>query len=132
MQGCKLYTKPSSNAYFITLFIVPSEPQSPNVQTIPGAPVQLFVSWLPPLEPNGVITAFTVYCHKTNESNEENFTSDGEVKTTTAPENATETTISGLTPYTFYECFVTANTSIGEGIASNSVIARTDESGEFL
>ena len=40
--------------------------------------------------------------------------------------------ISGLTSFTYYECFVTANTSAGEGIASQIVTNRTDESSEFV
>ena len=36
----------------------------------------------------------------------------------------------GLNPYTQYECFVTANTSAGEGMASPILIVRTGQSGE--
>lgn len=47
------------------------------------------------------------------------------------PGNSSETIVSYLTPYTFYECSITANTSAGEGNASATDIARTDESGQF-
>ncbi len=36
--------------------------------------------------------------------------------------------VANLTPYTEYECFVTANTSAGEGEPSRVVFATTDES----
>ena len=36
----------------------------------------------------------------------------------------------GLNPYTQYECFVTANTSAGEGLASPILMVRTRQSGE--
>ena len=39
----------------------------------------------------------------------------------------TETVVPGLTPYTYYDCYVTANTSIGEGVVSKGARARTDE-----
>ena len=41
----------------------------------------------------------------------------------------TATLVPGLTAFTRYECFVTANTSAGEGESSNTQSARTDESG---
>ena len=41
----------------------------------------------------------------------------------------TATLVPGLTAFTRYECFVTANTSAGEGESSNTQTARTDESG---
>ena len=40
-------------------------------------------------------------------------------------------TISGFIPYTTYECYVAANTSVGGGNYSNVATARTDEAGEI-
>ena len=34
----------------------------------------------------------------------------------------------GLNPFTQYNCYVTANTSVGEGIPSQIVIGKTDQS----
>lgn len=34
-----------------------------------------------------------------------------------------------LIPFTYYDCYVTANTSVGEGDASQIESAQTDESG---
>ena len=45
--------------------------------------------------------------------------------------NATEVRFSGLVPYTTYECFVTASTSVGESNFSTIVTARTDEAGRL-
>lgn len=36
-----------------------------------------------------------------------------------------------LAPYTWYQCFVTANTSIGEGERSSTDVNITDEAGDF-
>ena len=41
-------------------------------------------------------------------------------------------TITGLNPYTNYDCYVTANTSVGEGSLSSVATARTDESSEYI
>ena len=38
-------------------------------------------------------------------------------------------TLTGLNPYTQYSCYVTANTSVGEGNPSTSVTVQTSESG---
>lgn len=43
---------------------------------------------------------------------------------------ATMTQITGLSPFTAYECFVTGNTSVGAGNASNLDVERTNEAGE--
>ena len=45
--------------------------------------------------------------------------------------NATEVRFLGLMPYTTYECFVTASTSVGESNFSSIVTARTDEAGRL-
>ena len=43
-----------------------------------------------------------------------------------------EAFVEDLTPFTNYECFITANTSVGEGSTSKIVTATTDESSESL
>ena len=117
---------------------MPYEPQSPSANTVSGSPRELLVSWEFPLEPNGIITSYKVYCYETDSSG--SGTGDVELTphteesiinatTTVASGSATEAIIAGLTPYTYYNCYVTANTSVGEGNASSSVTARTDESG---
>ena len=39
--------------------------------------------------------------------------------------------VENLTPFTNYKCFITANTSAGEGSSSRIVTATTDESGKI-
>ena len=41
-------------------------------------------------------------------------------------------TLSGLNPYTQYSCYVTANTSVGEGSPSVVFTMITDQSGSLL
>ena len=40
--------------------------------------------------------------------------------------------ITGLEPFTSYECYVTANTSVGEGSESNMFTQETSEAGESV
>ena len=103
---------------------MPSETQSPQTERVQDSPNELLVSWQSPAEPNGVITSYKVYCSKSNSSNDD----DNSLATKVVNGDATETAIGGLTPYTYYDCYVTANTSIGEGNTSETTTARTDES----
>ena len=77
-------------------------------------------SWSPPDPTNGIITAYTVFCK---------MPSDQEF--TTLNISTLSATIMELIPFTSYECYVTANTSVGEGPPSNNDTAMTDEGGEF-
>ena len=106
---------------------MPSEPLSPKAERVKDSPKKLQISWKSPSEPNGIITFYTIYCYKTNGS-----TDDSQNITTAVVASVNyEATIEGLTPYTFYNCNVTANTSIGEGPSSTTNTARTDESGKL-
>ena len=40
--------------------------------------------------------------------------------------------LTNLSPFTAYECFVVANTSVGAGNASNLDVERTNEDGESI
>ena len=42
----------------------------------------------------------------------------------------TMTQLTGLSPFTAYECFVTGNTSVGAGSPSNLDVETTNEAGE--
>lgn len=93
------------------------------------------MSWDYPSEPNGIITSYRVYCYETYDSSGEGETDDSidvNVTTTVVAGNVIEAVVTDLTPYTFYDCYVTANTSVGEGTASDTDSARTDESGSYM
>ena len=118
---------------------VPYEPQSPNTDQIRDSPTELLVSWEHPLEPNGIITSYKVYCYETVDSGsgsafgseDREILVEESVTIAVVPGDVTDAIVSELTPYTFYDCYVSANTSIGEGNATNSASARTDESGKM-
>ena len=89
--------------------------------------------------PNGVILYYTVYCAVrmsetgSDSSGSRGTSPDGSDTSTvssTVSGNETSAVVTELIPYTFYDCYVTANTSVGEGNASVVDSAQTDESGQ--
>ena len=104
---------------------VPSSPVSFNLMQLDGEPNQLMASWSPPDPTNGIITAYTVYCRVVSD---QGFKA---VRPTLTGSDSS-VTIMGLMPFTSYECYVTANTSVGEGPPSNNDTAMTDEDGGLL
>ena len=108
-------------------FPVPSPPQM-FVLVATGS-TGLTASWEPPVPANGNITGYTVYCRTAeNQLSSEQSPTFTPLSTTTGDVTAD---ITGLTAFTNYECYATANTSIGEGTASNTKTVRTDQFGEL-
>ena len=103
------------------------------VRSVPDSPSELILTWNLPLEPNGIITAYTVYCS-------ERLSGSGDIRDAlliatdimiTVSENISQVVVTDLMPYTVYDCYITANTSAGEGSLSTVQSARTDESGDL-
>lgn len=82
------------------------------------------VSWTPPEPPNGIITAYSIFCRL---SGDENFT----LPEVVMPPSM-ERTLDGLMPFTNYTCVMTANTSAGEGQETEPRTATTDQDGECV
>ena len=87
--------------------------------------------WAPPTTPNGIITVYTIYCRVS-----QNQTYPEQVPTGapnyTVVNMTTSLYLSGLLPFTFYQCYVTANTSAGEGSPSNITVSETRQAGVFM
>ena len=113
-------------------FAVPSSPLAFSLYTIPGSPTQLSASWSPPIPKNGIITAYTVYC---NTSSSQAYLDQvigpnmPTVRSVTSGASLVVTFTTGLKPYTQYDCYATANTSVGEGEPSQIVSKKTAETG---
>ena len=127
-------------------FVVPSSPTSLSASAVSGDPYSLYISWMEPLKPNGVISSYNVYCQESNTSSSvgilgesidifgesidifgESIDIFGEV----VPGTSFNATVGGLTPFTEYGCFVSANTSFGEGNNSFVTYQTTDEDSKY-
>ena len=87
-------------------------------------PDQLQASWSTPDPTNGMITSYTVFCR-------ENGTMSAFIVNQVIEDGmATMAQLTRLSPFTAYECFVTANTSAGAGDRSNLDIEMTNEAGK--
>ena len=118
-----------SCVYMLSI-LVPSEVMA-NVSRRDGRPNELLVVWTVPESPNGVVLNYTVYCDisETSASGDMLTLEDTNTTTVVVSGNLLSVVVTGLTPYTYYDCYVTANTSVGEGNASIVESAQTDESG---
>ena len=111
---------------------VPSMPLNFNLERLASQPTQLSASWSEPLPANGIITAYTLTCSLSSQQfyPEQSNTEPSSIVTTVQDGSTTSATVEGLAPFTNYDCFVTADTSVGEGDPSSTETQRTDESGE--
>lgn len=91
----------------------------------------MYISWMEPLIPNGVISYYTIYCLEKNASiTIQPLSSTLDTFYEVVPGFYLNDTVGGLTPFTEYGCFVSANTSRGEGNFSYVVFQTTDEYGK--
>ena len=107
------------------------------VSTRDGEPNELLVTWTTPEEPNGIILNYTVYCDDSSSSESgDDVLMPGDTEfldttTVTVSGSQQSAVVMNLIPYTYYDCYVTANTSVGEGNSSTLKSAQTDESGHI-
>ena len=120
-----------SYCFIVLLFAVPSSPQNFSLSSVPGSPSQLFASWSIPIPRNGIITGYSVYCNISADQSYPEQMIGPNVLTIRSLVNGTTLAapLSGLSPYTQYSCYVTANTSVGEGNPSYISSTRTVEGG---
>ena len=98
---------------------------------VAGSPTQLSASWSAPIPKNGIISGYSVYCNTSANQSYLEQVIGSNVPTIMSVVNGTTLadTLTGLNPYTQYSCYVTANTSVGEGSPSSIVTVQTAESG---
>ena len=114
---------------------------------VPTDPNSLYISWAEPAIPNGIVSVYTVYCEESDTSTVSSGdsnpispytdsppSSSGSLsnETVSASTNGTSLILTGLTPYTQYDCYISASTSAGESDFSTVISAVTEESGKFL
>ena len=100
-------------------FVVPADPpRNPDVEAL--GPRSILVSWEPPppLTQNGFIVFYTLILTHNISGQEKMYNSTN-----------TSLTLSGLSPYTWYQCAVAASTAIGRGPFSDLVTIQTPQDG---
>ena len=112
------------------MFTVPS-PQNFTLSAVAGSPSQLSARWSAPIPRNGIITGYSVYCNTSANQSYPEQVIGSNVPTIRSVVNGTTlaVTLTGLNPYTQYSCYVTANTSAGEGSPSTILTVQTAQSG---
>ena len=111
--------------YLVPFITVPSAPLNFSMAPISGSPDMLLAMWTAPAQKNSAIITYTVYC---NTSATQAYIEPLVVNGTTF----TAIIDNDLGPYSQYDCYVTANTSAGEGMASDVMTARISESSEQI
>ena len=105
--------------FFIIVFIAPED--APANVTILKFDDKLNITWIPPQKPNGVIVMYHVNVTDAEDNEIQEY-------------NTTQTSLvtDSLKYYHWYRISVLAATKIGNGPASTSVPARTDEGRELM
>ena len=114
-------------------YTVPLQPLVFSLAPVSDAGTKLLATWTPPAQKNGIITAYTVYCNTSETQAYPELVIGPNVPTIRSVVNGTTLTTtfsSGVNPLTNYNCYVTANTSVGEGAPSQVLTTRTSASGE--
>ena len=110
--------------YLLNIYTAPTAPREFSLSTIRYFPNIIIATWTPPIPKNGIITAYSVYC---------NTSVNGLI--IRAKTNATTLVVTintGSVMFTQYSCYVTANTSIGEGTPSQMITIESREHIEFV
>ena len=124
--------------YIVLLLVAPSAPTNPQAWSVMGDPYSVYVAWMPPLVTNGYILQYSVYCLESQlmmgSGSGMYFLPTAPSLTFTATVQGSElnATVSGLEAFTNYGCYVSANTSIGEGNTSAITFQTTDEFSKLL
>ena len=114
---CYCIYYPSDHHIIIIIFTAPGSPPL-NISLIPQSPYTITITWLPPAQPNGYITQYTIRINYMNTT----------VMSVNVSVPSTQYTVTGLSPYQSIVVQVSAWT-IGEGPISESVSGRTLQTG---
>jgi hypothetical protein len=88
-------------------------PEAPiDIKVVVSSPNSLYISWLPPNEPNGVVTKYNLYMRMVNGRDELNNDKRN------LPSQNLHYEAKSLQPHMEYQFWVTASTRVGEGKSS--------------
>ena len=104
---------------FLVCYLVPTAPINFMLSRILESSTTLSATWEEPDPANGMITGYTLRCTASSTTLELEYDVD-----------VNDVMLENLIPFTEYQCTISANTSIGEGPASDMQTAMTDEGGK--
>ncbi|XP_015171260.1 PREDICTED: Down syndrome cell adhesion molecule-like protein Dscam2 isoform X11 [Polistes dominula] len=105
---------PTTVTYCQTEEDVPGSPA--DIKVVVSSPQALFISWLPPLEPNGIITKYNLYTRVVDGQGELNHGKRN------LPATNTHFEATGLQQHVEYQFWVTGITRVGEGQSSKVAV----------
>ena len=94
-----------------------------NVQVAGSSPSSVFVTWITPSTPNGIITGYSLYV---------NYSDGSPIAMLQSDTSTTNYTLTNLQPYQLVTVQVSARTAAGEGPLSEPAMGRAREYGRFL
>lgn len=97
-------------SHYVSTFTAPEAPA--DIKVVVSSSNSLYISWIEPKEPNGVITKYNLYTRQVNGREELNNDKRN------LPSQQTHYEAKGLQPHQEYQFWVTASTRVGEGKSS--------------
>ncbi|KAK3696715.1 hypothetical protein QZH41_013070, partial [Actinostola sp. cb2023] len=119
IQGVTIRPGEFANCTAWTQEGVPSAPSNVQISLVR---LSIYIDWDPPLEENGAMTMYKVYCLGSR-SYDLKFS---DKKVLEGAVNRTKLIVKGLNPGTKYDIYVTAKTKIGEGKKSTTIPVYTN------
>ena len=116
----------------VLMFSVSSSPLNFTLSPVSHSPNKLIATWMPPAVTFGNVNNYIVYCNTSDNQTYPEQVIGKNVPTNRTVVNGTtlSVTIIGFMPFTQYDCYVTASSTVGEGTASLLARNRTDQSGK--
>ena len=116
-----------------SVFFSPTVPSMPlNFQLSSVSSSVIMGTWTLPSQPNGIVIGYTVYCKKSLIQTYLEQVPVGSSNYTILSTSQMFFMLSGLEAFTSYQCYVTANTSAGEGSPSNISTSQTNQTGTCI
>ena len=119
---------------YILFSLAPSAPLNFTLSNVLASPTFLSATWSVPLQRNGIIIGYSVYCNTSINQPFPEQVIGPNIPNLRSVVSGTQLAVSfntGLKPYTQYSCYVTANTSFGQSSSSSLVTALTAQSGNL-
>ena len=114
----------------VLMFSVSSSPLNFRLSPVSYSPNELTAMWTPPAVTLGSIMNYIIFCNTSDNQTYPEQVIGPNVPTNRAVVNGTtlSVTMIGFMPFTQYDCYVTASSTVGDGTPSLLARNRTDQS----